>query len=508
MTTAPVVAAERAFARHSVEIGTNQAFRTFAAPDGQVLAPDFISTASNYPVERDAPPNGFFWWPAYAGISRSGDLGFTNGSYSADAARTPGGCYFTMWRRQPDGQWRWLFDGGCPPVADPPALVPDGAPVESLAIAARGVGSAAEASAQVNELERMHTNAAALAALLSSDARVNRAAIARGQGGAGSIAAMTHPNGDIAYRRLRTEASAAGDLVFTLGSASWTAANGRPANGHYARVWQYRPEGWRIVYDQLAPVQAPPATPAAILETERAFSADNDTVGWVAAQRRYAAPDAIVLNPDIALVRDTLAGRSGDGERGVRFRPAFAAIARGGDFGYTVGSWFIRGREEAQGSYLKVWRLQTDGTWKWIFDGGPDAIDPAPLAADAAPPVLPTASGGAGSAEAAVSEVSALEAQHRDPAALAAMLAPDVRVTRAGVAPTAGPAAAQLYAQSGVTFSPLRAEGSEEGDLAFSLGEARWTANGVEQRGHYARIWQKRRAGWRIVFDQIVPRQG
>lgn len=505
VSVAPIVAAERAFARHSIEIGTNSAFRTFTAPDGQVpRATGIVGAPEAYANLTDTGPGTLFWWPAYAGISRSGDLGFTTGPFSADAARTPAGQYFTVWRRQPDGSWKWLFDGG-PSITNPSPVAPDAAEIPTLPIAARGVGSAEAAAAQVSALEREHATTGALIALLAADATVHRHGLPRAVGGAAAIAAMNQPTADVSYRTTRTEASSAGDLVFTLGEARWR-ANGRDIAGHYLRIWQYRPDGWRVVHDQIMPPQEPPITPAAILETERAFSADNDTVGWVAAQRRYAAPDAIVLNPDLALVRDTLARRSGDGEPGVRFRASFAAISRAGDFGYTTGSWFVRGREEAQGSYLKVWRRQPDGTWKWIFDGGPDAIDPAPLAADAARPALPTASRGAGSAAAAVSEVSALEAQHRDPAALAAMLAPDVRVTRAGVAPAIGPAAAQLFAQPGATFSPLRAEGSQEGDLAFSLGEARWTENGVERRGHYARIWQRRVAGWRIVFDQITPR--
>jgi ketosteroid isomerase-like protein len=504
-SAAPVIAAERAFARHSIEIGTNSAFRNFTAPNGQVpRASGIVDAPAEYANATDPGPGNLFWWPAYAGISRSGDLGFTTGPFSGDAARTPVGQYFTVWRRQPDGSWKWLFDGG-PSVADPIPGAPDATDIPTLPIAGRGVGSAEAAIAQVSAIERKHAAAASLTALLAPDATVHRAGRPRAVGGPAAVAAMTQPSAGTSFRATRTEASSAGDLVFTLGNANWR-AGARDIAGHYVRIWQYRPEGWRIVHDQIMPPQEPPLTPAEIIATERAFSADNDTIGWVAAQRRYAAPGAIVLQPDLSLVRDVLARRSGNGEPGVRFRAAFAAIARGGDFGYTIGSWFIRGREEAHGSYLKVWRRQPDGTWKWIFDGGPDAIDLAPLAADATPPALPTAARGAGSAEAAISEVGALEAQHRDPAALAAMLAPDVRVTRAGVAPAAGAAAAQLFAQSGATFSPLRVEGSQEGDLAFSLGEARWTENGVERRGHYARIWQRRVAGWRIVYDQMVDR--
>jgi hypothetical protein len=39
--------------------------------------------------------------------------------------------------------------------------------------------------------------------------------------------------------------------VFTLGEAS-DARDGRTERFFFARIWQHRPEGWRILYDQLA----------------------------------------------------------------------------------------------------------------------------------------------------------------------------------------------------------------------------------------------------------------
>lgn len=48
-------------------------------------------------------------------------------------------------------------------------------------------------------------------------------------------------------------ASRAGDLEFTYGRASWN--DGEDKIGTYARIWQRRPAGWRIVYDQIVPPQ-------------------------------------------------------------------------------------------------------------------------------------------------------------------------------------------------------------------------------------------------------------
>lgn len=502
-SAAPIIAAERAFAQMSIEVGTNQAFRSFSAPDGQVLAPDLVDTSTRYGPELDAPPGGFFWWPAYAGISRSGDLGFTTGPYSADPARTPAGIYFTVWRRQPDGSFKWLYDGG-PPISDVPTIAPDAASIPELPIAARGVGSAEAAVAQVSAIERASASPAALVAYLDDDSMVNRAQQPRAYGGEAARRIMILPAADARYALLRTEASSAGDLVYTLGEVRWT-ARGREAAGHFMRIWQYRANGWRIVYDQIVPPQ-PVLSVEPVFEAERAFARDATTIGWIAAQRAHAAEDAIVLRPGPVDVQDSIAGAEGDGQRALDWRPAFAGMSRAQDFGFTSGPFFLNGAAEPGGHYFTVWRRQADGTLKWIFDAGTDVVDAAPIAADAPVPQLPFAGGGAGSAEAAVAEVRALEAENASVAPLSALVTPDARVNRSGQPPGLAAAAGTLFAQTPASarFRTLRAEGSEEGDLAFTFGEV----EGVEGASHYARIWQRRRAGWRIVFDQIFPRQG
>ena len=75
-------------------------------------------------------------------------------------------------------------------------------------------------------------------------------------GGTMAAGAMASMPADIAYTQRRIESSEAGDLVFTLGEARWT-QDGQQREGQYARIWQHRTEGWRIVYHQLL-VPPPP----------------------------------------------------------------------------------------------------------------------------------------------------------------------------------------------------------------------------------------------------------
>jgi ketosteroid isomerase-like protein len=249
-----VIAAERAFAARAGEVAWIPAFREFTAPDGQMARPDgYINAPAELAATPDDGNRNLFWWPAFAAMSRSGDFGFTTGVVSFDEARTPRGHYFTVWRRQPDGSWKWIYDGGVGPIVDPGLIEPDAAVVPSAATATSGESSAEAAVAAVTALER----AGDVAARLAPDALVLRSRASRAVGAA-AAAAMRAPAADVAYRVSRVEASAGGDLVMVLGEASWT-ADGQPVNSLYARMWQHRAEGWRVLYDQLIIPRPAPA---------------------------------------------------------------------------------------------------------------------------------------------------------------------------------------------------------------------------------------------------------
>ncbi|HET6970344.1 MAG TPA: DUF4440 domain-containing protein, partial [Phenylobacterium sp.] len=114
VTPAAVVAAERAFASDGLELGVQASFLKHSAPEAIVLAPEPTLAHALYAQPKPKGPP-LVWWPLWAGIARSGDLGFTTGPYTFDGK--PRAWYFTVWARQPDGGWKWLYDGG--PPTDP-----------------------------------------------------------------------------------------------------------------------------------------------------------------------------------------------------------------------------------------------------------------------------------------------------------------------------------------------------------------------------------------------------
>lgn len=255
---APVIAAERAFAADGLTLGYKASFLKHSAPEAIIMQPGPVNAHQTLKAAPDKGGPALYWWPVWAGLARSGDLGFTAGPYTLSGKH--GGYYFTVWKKQPDGAWKWIYDGGAggsgPHVPPPPATKP-----RALADAPAAAGSAAKAMKEVGEAEAKLAAAAqkdlksAYLAVLADDARIQ---------GSPAPPADTAPERErelgtrpaaIAFKGLGGQASKAGDLAFTYGEARWT-KDAAEAKGHYVRIWRKGQAGWRIVYDQLQPLPA------------------------------------------------------------------------------------------------------------------------------------------------------------------------------------------------------------------------------------------------------------
>lgn len=250
---APVVAAERAFATDGLAMGIKDSFLKYAAPEAVVLNPEPQLAHAVYGA-APASKTRLVWWPLWAGVAKSGDLGFTTGPYTVNGE--PGAWYFTVWAKQPDGGWKWLMDAGSP--SDTAGAAPQGSAVAYAHPSGRSAGSPARAMAQVAKAE------AALAAAAKSDVTAAYLAIVADDGRiVGSKARppatraeleaelATRPQ-SITFSPIGGLASNAGDLAWTYGLAAWT-AGGEPRRGHYVRIWRNDAQGWRLLFEELLP---------------------------------------------------------------------------------------------------------------------------------------------------------------------------------------------------------------------------------------------------------------
>jgi ketosteroid isomerase-like protein len=258
---AQVVAAERAFAQAGTDSGVTGSFSAFSAPDGilfrpgPVNGPEWLATANR----RTGPPH-LQWWPVYAGIANSGDLGFTTGPWEFGDGEAHG-FYFTIWKKQPDGTWRFLLDHG--PQHEGPSEFGRDAAVTYLA---PSTGDMKGIDAD-RALERVRAHEATMAGELAADARaayrkwLTPDALTLGSpvpptlDGTGQTAEIERRPEAMTVSALGGGASEAGDLVYTYGNASWKKADGSAASGHYLRLWQFRENDWRVVIDEVIEAQ-------------------------------------------------------------------------------------------------------------------------------------------------------------------------------------------------------------------------------------------------------------
>jgi ketosteroid isomerase-like protein len=88
----------------------------FIDSNGVLLRPGNVPITGGNTVDFISQSNDssftMTWDPRDAAIAASGDLGYTFGVYSikpADADTVYYGTYVTIWKRQPDGKWKFAL---------------------------------------------------------------------------------------------------------------------------------------------------------------------------------------------------------------------------------------------------------------------------------------------------------------------------------------------------------------------------------------------------------------
>jgi ketosteroid isomerase-like protein len=271
-----VAEAERAFARRSVETGWREAFLEFFADDAVSYAPDPGNAKERL---RKRPPTPqpqrviLNWWPVYADVSHSGDMGLSTGP-SVGYENTPerkvvyNGYYFSVWKRQPDGAWKVAIDVGVRTPA-PPAADAESAPLRTAPPpAARATGMVIEPALVVFSLlgeERAASRRLAAGGdlgkaygrLVGEGARLHREGVLPLVGKDAITAHLSEKARRLKWRPAAGKVSRAGDFAYTYGSYELTARDAAVERGYYLHVWRRDAPGrWRLTADVMHP--APP----------------------------------------------------------------------------------------------------------------------------------------------------------------------------------------------------------------------------------------------------------
>lgn len=117
-----IIEAERAFSQMATDKGIAEAF-LFFADEYAVLERDDVLIKGRQSIldlfEKNSSSTmkvELSWEPDFVDVSTSGDLGYTYGKYQYASTDSLGnrheseGIFHTVWKRQEDGSWKYVWD--------------------------------------------------------------------------------------------------------------------------------------------------------------------------------------------------------------------------------------------------------------------------------------------------------------------------------------------------------------------------------------------------------------
>ncbi|HEY0627455.1 MAG TPA: hypothetical protein VGD10_12090 [Allosphingosinicella sp.] len=243
-----------------------QSFLDYSAEDAITIFDEMLPAKQFYgelvKASAGRPPSSLDWWPGHVEVACANDLAWSTGPTLRKAkAGDVHSHYVTVWKREENGQWRWVFDRGVQHAA-PADPHPRGAPPTTVSRAycakeqeASGAAEKAFLEAEDRLTSTLARDAeAAIKPYLGPFSTVHRWKRFPARGVQEGLALVRQGPQQVVSERSRYGMSQSGDLAYTYGKISWRDDNGKPAQGFYLRVWRNTGRGWEIAMDQVNPI--------------------------------------------------------------------------------------------------------------------------------------------------------------------------------------------------------------------------------------------------------------
>jgi ketosteroid isomerase-like protein len=248
---------ERAFAEACTRKGIRDSFLEYFADDAVAFNPAPISAKERL-RSRPARPFGeaeLRWEPRTGDVAASGELGWLTGPSTftdhTDAnARPQAGNYLSVWRRQPNGEWRVFIDIG----SQPPGPVTFAPGFIRFAFPSRYVGSESQDQASKSLLAAdralntaaVKDSAGAYAQVMTGTSRLHRNGFMPPIGSIAIAAWLKQYAPSMTSKTGAAQAARSGDLGYSYGT--FEVPSEKPHA--YVRVWQRVATGkWFVVAD-------------------------------------------------------------------------------------------------------------------------------------------------------------------------------------------------------------------------------------------------------------------
>lgn len=116
--TSTLLEADSLFSMNSAKLGMKEAFLKYAHEDAVMLRDNSYPIVgyeelTKYFEKNDPGKAQLTWKPLHARVSEETDMGYTYGIYTLISKNdTSRGTYVTIWKRELNGEWKFLLDAG------------------------------------------------------------------------------------------------------------------------------------------------------------------------------------------------------------------------------------------------------------------------------------------------------------------------------------------------------------------------------------------------------------
>jgi ketosteroid isomerase-like protein len=268
-----VIAAENNFAAQAAREGSAASFLANSIPASLVVENGQLVNAQK--VWQNKPQaNGaqrLVWHPVMADVAQSGELGYTTGPWTLGTATqtAAAGEYVTVWRKQPDGEWKFALDMGVEHSDD--AVTPPGTVTRPQLFAGPATPVPVPAHAIIDldhtfSKAELHKPLETYLAYLSTEARLLRPGQLALLGPTAQVVLNNTLNRAYLFAPTGGYLAASGDLGYVYGTMRRPSTDPKQPEetGSYLRIWRREAvAGWRIVLEVLTEATlASPVAPA------------------------------------------------------------------------------------------------------------------------------------------------------------------------------------------------------------------------------------------------------
>ncbi|MGD9900545.1 MAG: DUF4440 domain-containing protein [Calditrichaceae bacterium] len=260
-----LVMTERKFAAASVEKGTNEAFLDFIADESVIFRPHPVN-GKTWLQEHRSSKGLLTWRPVNAAISSSADLGYTTGPWEYrtsgdDSLPAAYGQYVTIWKKQNDGSWKFIFDIGIshpkPASTASDWLLSETKSATHLSADAKSLNMLKVTDDKYSEYMSVNDLCMAMDSFYDD----NIIFLRNGHDPVTGSEIIPEKFGDdtttAVYTNHKIETSSAGDFGYSYGHFQ-TEGLGENSFGYYLRIWKKDASGaWKTVLDISAPAPSP-----------------------------------------------------------------------------------------------------------------------------------------------------------------------------------------------------------------------------------------------------------